>query len=148
MRTLEDPELLAWISQLCPQHQIKRLVACRGMNRYIGPGERLDKGTAPLRRMIRIRRIHEDIDVDPKWEPWERLSLKGLRRQCTPTRVGLTVFASCRTSSEDTSRSIVAPTADAPIPADFRISERDHPTSDEHPSKRARIGEKIHKHSF
>ncbi len=141
VRTLEDPELLAWVSQLCPQHQIKRLVVCRGMNRYIGPGGHLDKGIAPLRRMIRIRRIHEDIDVDTEWEPWERLSQKGLRRQCTPTRVGLTVFASCRTDSEDASRSIVAPTADAPIPADFRISERDHPISDENPSKRARIGE-------
>ena len=141
VKTLEDPELFLWINQLCPQHHIKKIVACRGMNRYIGPGERLEKGIAPLRRMIRIRRIHEDIDVDSEWEPWEKLSLKGLRRKCVPTRVGLTIFASCKTNSAEPSRSIVAPSADAPIPAEFRISERDPPTGEENPTKRARIGE-------
>lgn len=139
---LEDPDLISQVSQLCPQHEIKKLVACRGMNRYIGPGERLEKGIAPLRKMIRIRRIHEDIDIDSEWEPWERLSLRGLRRKCTPTRVGLTVFAACRPGVRDSNRPLIAPSADAPIPTEaFQRSEREHPNREEPRNKKARTEE-------
>ena len=94
---IDSGDLIQAISQLCPEHEIKHVVLCRGTDRYSGPTRSLPPGTAPLRRRVCIRRRHEDIVVDDEWERWERLTFKGLRRKGTPARVSLTAFACAKT---------------------------------------------------
>ena len=43
--------------------------------------------------MACIRRRFEDNFVENDWESWERLSYRKLRRNCTPARCSVTVFA-------------------------------------------------------
>ena len=57
----------------------------------------MNPGSALLRERICIRRKHEDVVVDKEWEPWEKLTFKGLRRKGTPARVSLIVFACAKT---------------------------------------------------
>ena len=90
---IESGELVEMVQKLCPQHEVHHIVLCRGVDRYLGPNKSLPKGVAPLRRMICIRRKFEDIHVDEEWEPWERLTFKGLRRKSVAARVSATIFA-------------------------------------------------------
>eukprot|EP00435_Cladocopium_sp_Y103_P062589 s281_g24.t1 len=105
--------LIHQLQSLCPEHIIKHVVLCRGTDRLVGPNKQLMKGEAPVRRRICIRRKHEDIHVEDEWEPWEHLTLKGLRRKCVPARVSLTVFAQVR--SKPFAESPVAPIHDRPV---------------------------------
>ena len=63
--------LIQQVQSLCPDHDVKHLVLCRGTDRHLGPNKQLLKGEAPGRRMIRIRRKHGDVHVENEWEPWE-----------------------------------------------------------------------------
>jgi len=94
---IDTGEIIHEISMLCPEHEIKHVVLCRGTDRYPGPTRNVPPGSAPLRKRICIRRKHEDVVVDDEWEPWEKLTFKGLRRKGTPARVSLTIFAKAKT---------------------------------------------------
>ena len=111
-RVIDNGEIIEMIQRLCPNHLIQHIVVCRGMDRYIGPCQPTQKGKAPLRRFICIRRRTEEITVDPEWEPWEHLSLAKMRRKCTPARVGLMVFAQAR-------RNEIEDTPIRPVPTDI-----------------------------
>lgn len=88
------------------------------MNRHVGPCKITPKGSAPIRRFVCLTRVTNNLSVDNEWEPWERLSLRALRRACTPSRIGLTIFAAPKNHhgsvpiEADSSR----PSADVPIP--------------------------------
>ena len=112
IQIVETGKLMEVISKLCPQHHVNHLVVCRGTDRYVGPSCRIDKGCAPVRRRICIRRRFEDIQVDDEWEPWERLSYNALRRKGIAARVSVTIFARPRVL---TAESQVQSSADAPI---------------------------------
>ena len=117
---IEEGELVNMVQKLCPKHDIKHLVLCRGTDRYTGPSKRVHKGEAPLRLRSCIRRRFEDIQVDEDWEPWEKLTYKGLRRKGTAARVSLTVFASARIDSPSQNPAALPArpsSADVPIPA-------------------------------
>ena len=92
-RVIESGPLIQVVQKLCPDHTVVHVVLCRGTDRYMGPTKAMTPGSAPLRRRICIRRRHEDLAVDSEWEPWERLSLRALRRQGVAARVSLTVSA-------------------------------------------------------
>ena len=96
---IEDGELVNMVQRLCPKHEVQHLVLCRGTDRYTGPSKRVHQGEAPLRLRTCIRRRFEDIQVDDEWEPWERLTYKGLRRKGTPARVSMSVFARAKIES-------------------------------------------------
>jgi hypothetical protein len=83
--------------------------------------------------MACIRRKVGGIYVDEEWEPWERLTFKGLRRKSTAARIGLTIFAQAKTPDAMPDAS----SADAPIPAG-RVHDLDMP--DDQASKRHRAG--------
>jgi hypothetical protein len=104
--------LLQQVQEMCPQHEIKHLVLCRGTDRHVGPNKTMFPGDAPLRRMICIRRKIGDIHVDNEWEAWERLTYKDLRRKAEAARLSLTMFARPRLTTFPTSE----PSADTPIP--------------------------------
>eukprot|EP00435_Cladocopium_sp_Y103_P040528 s1361_g11.t1 len=95
-KVVESGPLIEQVQSMCPDHVVKHVVLCRGTNRHMGPNKVMDKGIAPFRKMVCIRRKREDIHEEPDWEQWERLSFKGLRRQCVPARVNLTIFAQVR----------------------------------------------------
>ena len=68
-KVIEHGDVIDSIQKLCPQHLIQHIVVCRGMDRYVGPCQPTQKGKAPLRRFICIRRRTEDIVIEPEWEP-------------------------------------------------------------------------------
>ena len=111
LKVIETGQLIDVIQALCPRHCIQHVVLCRGTDRYIGPSKTMHPGQAPLRTRACIRRRFEDIQVDEEWEPWERLSLRGLRRKGIPARVSINVFASIKPMTENAS-------TDAAIPHD------------------------------
>ena len=90
---IETGDLLEAVQTLCPNHIVRHLVMCIGTDRMLGPNKRLSPGEAPFRRMICIRRRFEDHETETEWEPWERLSFRKLRRNCTPARLNVTIFA-------------------------------------------------------
>ena len=95
----EQGDILEAVRTLCPDHVVRHVVVCRGTDRMLGPNNRLIPGEAPWRKMICIRRRFEDVVVEPEWENWERLSYRQLRRQSTPARCNLTIFARPRYNS-------------------------------------------------
>ena len=137
--TIENGEILQQVQHLCPQQEIKHLVVCRGMNRHIGPCKATPRGSAPIRRFVCLTRITNHLHVDQEWEPWERLSMRALRRACTPSRVGLTIFATPKTqrTSVPNSEDLAEPSADVPIPDQTRT------TLVEPPWKKQRMSETI-----
>ena len=121
---IDNGPLLHQVQEMCPQHEIKHLVLCRGTDRYVGPNKTMYPGDAPLRRMICIRRKTEGIYVDEEWEAWERLTYKGLRRKAVAARLSLTMFARPRVTPVPTAE----PSADTVIPA-VRVHELESPES-------------------
>eukprot|EP00435_Cladocopium_sp_Y103_P028567 s529_g7.t1 len=105
---VEQGPLLEQVKEMCPDHDVKHVVLCRGTDRCVGPNKHLQKHEAPLRKRICIRRHHETVEVTDEWEPWERLTQRALRRKSAPARVSLTIFASVK---------VPQTSADAPIPA-------------------------------
>ena len=121
---IEDGELVNMVQRLCPKHEVQHLVLCRGTDRYTGPSKRVHQGEAPLRLRTCIRRRFEDIQVDEEWEPWERLTYKGLRRKGTPARVSMSVFARSKIespSSELMSQPARPSSADVSIPQNHEL---------------------------
>ena len=110
IKIVEKGPLIDQVQSLCPHHKIHHVVLCRGIDRHVGPSCSMPKGQAPVRRMACIRRHHEDVHVEDEWEPWERLTQKGLRRKHIPARVGMVMFAQPRARNEPGTAS-----ADAPI---------------------------------
>ncbi len=112
---VDNGELLRAVQQMCPNQDVKHLVLCRGMNRSLGPCRAIPKGSAPLRRFISLVRKTNTLNIEEEWEPWERLSLRALGRACTPSRIGVTIFAAPK-HSVPTTREQETPSADVPIP--------------------------------
>ena len=107
---IENGPLIDQVKTMCSNHMVKHVVLCRGTDRYVGPNKVMFPGEAPLRRMACIRRKVGGIYVDEEWEPWERLTFKGLRRKSTAARVSLTIFAQAKIPEVRPD----APSADAP----------------------------------
>ena len=132
-RIIDEGPLLQQVQQMCPNHEVKHLVLCRGMNRAVGPCRQCPKGLAPLRRFISLQRGSNELYVDEQWEPWERLSYRALRRKCVASRIGLTIFATSRMMQVPDSEQSSEPSADVPIPV------RDSPLLETPDAKRARF---------
>ena len=112
-----DPgELDELVQKMCPQHNVHHVVLCGGTDRYTGQIQKLFPGSAPLRRRICISRRHEDVVVDEEWEPWEKLTFKGLRRKGVAARVSLMIFASAKHVVGQHSESSEAPETSRQVP--------------------------------
>ena len=93
---VDSGELLEMIHQLCPEHEVRHLVLCRGTDRYVGPNKAILPGIAPVRRRVCLVRKTNALQVDDEWEPWEKLSQRQLRKKGVPARVSMTIFAAVR----------------------------------------------------
>ena len=131
---IDNGPLIQQVQAMCNNQTVKHVVLCRGTDRHVGPNKSMFPGEAPLRRRVCIRRKIEDVQVDTDWEPWEKLTYKGLRRKAIPARVSLTIFAQAKMLPEDSLPS----SADAAIPT---MPERDHvpPLHAEPSAKRVRF---------
>ncbi len=112
IQIIDTGHLFQSVQKLCPNHDIHHLVVSRGTDRLVGPSCQIAKGKAPVRKRGCIRRRFEDIHVEDEWEPWEKLSVKALRRGGVAARVSVTIFASPKLVVGTQS---VQPSADAPI---------------------------------
>ncbi len=112
IQIIDAGPLFHGVQKLCPNHDIHHLVVCRGTDRLVGPSCQIAKGKAPVRKRVCIRRRFEDIHVEDEWEPWEKLSVKALRRGGVAARVSVTIFASPKVVI---GTQPVQPSADAPI---------------------------------
>lgn len=139
-QVVEQGPLMNMVKHLCPNHDVHHFVLCRGIDRYVGPCRAMSPGVAPIRKMISIRRRHEDIHIDQDWENWEKLSHRALRRKCVASRVGMIIFARLKTTEHalpsagipnpiqtETSVSHEAPTSD--VPGAKRVCLRESPES-------------------
>ena len=95
---VQQGEIIDMIKTICPQHDIKHVVLCRGTDRYVGPNVHIPRGFAPLRRQVCIQRKTEVVHAD-EWEPWEHLSNRGLRKKGISARVSMTIFAAAKTTN-------------------------------------------------
>ena len=130
-KVIDTGTLMENTQKLCPSHEIKHIVLCRGMDRYVGPNCNIPRGSAPLRRLISFQRKTNELYVDTEWESWEHLAYRGLRRKCVSSRVGMTIFAIAKMPHTETPGK---PSADVTIPI------RERPGDTECPSqKKARI---------
>ncbi len=129
---VESGTLFNMVQSLCPNHDVAHLVLCRGTDRSVGPNKRMVPGSAPLRRLICIRRRFEDVQVDAEWEPWERLSYNALRRKTHAARVGLTIFARVKLSTPNDAAS------DAQSPVNPTHDRSEAEIGSEPPQKRLR----------
>eukprot|EP00435_Cladocopium_sp_Y103_P014229 s1308_g3.t1 len=93
---MEHGNLIHMVQRMRPNHDVQHVVLCRGTDRCVGPNKSLQRHEDPVRKRVCIRRHHETVEAEEEWEPWERLTQKGLRRKATPARVSLTVFARVR----------------------------------------------------
>ena len=144
-KVIDHGPLLDQVQLMCPQHCIKHLVLCKGIDRKVGPNKVMSKGEAPLRRMIGIHRTTGQIYIEEEWEPWERLTLKGLRRKGEPIRLGMVIFANVKTFSPSSSsaRSEV-PTATDPSATGVPIRVREAEPNAEQPlTKRLRVSTEL-----
>ena len=132
---VEHGDLFNQVQHMCPNHDIQHLVLCRGTDRAVGPNKRLEKGSAPLRKMVCIRRKFEDIHEDEEWEPWEHLTFKGLRRKTVSARLNMTIFASAKYQPVPPPVAETRSSADAPI----RRLSSDTAELDPRPNKIARV---------
>ena len=132
LKVIEQGQLIDVIQALCPQHNIKHIVLCRGTDRYIGPSKTMFPGQAPLRKRACIRRRFEDIHVDDEWEPWAKLSQKGLRRTGVAARVSINIFASVKLPTNDASTDAAIhhdrPDFDVPAAKRSCVREMDGPS--------------------
>lgn len=126
---VDNGTLFNMVQSLCPHHDVSHVVLCRGTDRSVGPNKRMTPGSAPLRKFVCIRRRFEDIHVDTEWEPWERLSYNALRRKTCAARVGLTIFARVKLST------------DASGASDISHDRSEPEIGSEPPQKRVRAGE-------
>ena len=119
---IESGKLVDQVQRMCPQHIVKHVVLCKGMDRRVGPNKTIPKGEAPMRKVIGIHRTTGQLVIDDEWEHWERLTLKGLRRKGEPLRLGMTIFANVRINSD--SSEPVVPTDRSTVSPDVSIRVR------------------------
>ena len=130
---VQQGEIIDMIKTICPQHDIKHVVLCRGTDRYVGPNVHIPRGFAPLRRQVCIQRKTEVVHAD-EWEPWEHLSNRGLRKKGTSARVSMTIFAAAKaTSMPSHDADSVPAVADATNQASFRRPLDSQGVADEGP---------------
>ena len=92
-RPITDLNLVQQINQLVIGKEVKRVIACRGTNRSLGPPNDLAIGEAPFRKGIYSERNEDKVSIDCEWDNWEQMSQRQLTRPVPASRISITVFA-------------------------------------------------------
>ena len=116
-RPITDVTVLQSLRSVISGKEVKRVIACRGTNRSLGPPNDLAIGEAPFRKGIYLERHEDKVSIDSEWDQWEQMSQRQLIRPCPASRISITVFAA-------------NPTAEAAVPADVPQEAKENPSSD------------------
>lgn len=92
-RPITDSRVVQQIQQLVVGKEVKRIIACRGTNRALGPPQDLAIGEAPYRKGVYLERTEDKISIDSDWDNWEQMSQRQLTRPTPASRISITVFA-------------------------------------------------------
>ena len=122
-RPITDAVVVQLIRNLMIGKEVKRVIACRGTNRTLGPPSDLVAGEAPYRKGVYQERHEDRISMDQEWDLWEQMSQRQLTRPSPASRISITVFAA-------------NPKADITIPAEVPEEEVKLP-SDNSPEPRS-----------
>ena len=90
---ITDSQIIQDIQDMFQDKHIKRIIACRGTNRTIGPPKNMSPGEAPFRKCAYLKRGTTQIYTEDQWENWEQLSQRQLVRPSHQCRINITVFA-------------------------------------------------------
>ena len=128
-KIIDQPKFLQMLQFLFPTKEIKKILACKGTERTMGPPNDLNCREAPFRRSIMKLRSNGKVTMDADWERYDVLSNRQTIRKSHPCRVNITVFAANPTSS--------APEKQDPIPtlAELPPSRTDGCESGQMPSE-------------
>ena len=95
---LTDQVIIQQLQEVFPEKHIKRVIACKGSDRTVGPPQGLVRNEAPCRKAIIVSRIDASIRVEQDWEFWQELSNRQLIRPSHAARINVTMFAANRSS--------------------------------------------------
>ena len=90
---ITDRAILDKLQGIMPEHTVVTAVACRGVDRTIGPPNSLRREDAPLRRSLMVLRVNGVIALEDMWEDWSRLPKGQVIRRNHACRLCITVFA-------------------------------------------------------
>ena len=100
-RIIDQPKFQQMVQFLFPSKEIKRIVACKGTERTMGPPSDLNNREAPFRRSIMKLRSNGKVIMDSEWERYDTLSNRQTIRKSHPCRVNITVFAADRPNAPE-----------------------------------------------
>ena len=92
-KVLDQPELLKNAKEIFVDMDIKKILACKGTDRRLGPPLNMHPEEAPYRRSILKVRDTQEIMVERSWEKYDKISNRQLHRPSPPCRVNITMFA-------------------------------------------------------
>ena len=99
-KIIDQPKIQQMLQFVFPTKEIKKIIACKGTERTMGPPNDLNCREAPFRRSIMRLRSNGKVVTDAEWERYENLSNRQIIRKSHPCRVNITVFAAnppCKT---------------------------------------------------
>ena len=108
-KVLDQPDIIKHAKELFPDMGIKKILACKGTDRRLGPPLNMHPEEAPFRRSILKIRDTQEIMVERSWERYDQISKRQLNRSSPPCRVNITMFA-----ANPESTSIRAPCTEGP----------------------------------
>ena len=118
------PEVREKLQRIMPGFELVTAVACRGVDRTLGPPSDLNRERAPFRRSLMILRHEGVIALEDHWEEWSTLPKSQVIRRNHACRLCVTVFG--RPSQIEGSTSLGRESGDSPEEPDNRSDEREH----------------------
>ena len=92
-KVLDQPDILKNAKEIFSDMDIKKILACKGTDRRLGPPLNMLPEEAPFRRSILKVRDTQEIMVERSWEKYDQISKRQLNRSSPPCRVNITMFA-------------------------------------------------------
>eukprot|EP00435_Cladocopium_sp_Y103_P060444 s1568_g22.t1 len=109
-QNIHDGEVLQLVQRMFPDKIVKRIVACKGTERTIGPPSDLSPKEAPFRRAIMRSRVSGRVSCQDAWEQYDLLAKRQVIRKLQPCRVNITVFADNPSVPEESPTNLPAQT--------------------------------------
>ena len=116
---IQEPNILEKLQQMFHDQKIIHVIACRGIDRTLGPPKGMHPEEAPLRKSFILERGTGTIKYEKDWEKWVHLANRQLIRPAHACRINVTMFAKPWPVENDSSQSSqdVNPMPPMPEPA-------------------------------
>lgn len=124
---ISEGPLCDMIRALYPDHDVKVIESCRGINRKRTCPINNQTEECPLRRAFGRRRADLEVFEDSSWENWAQLSRRQQQSACTASKLLVTVFASQKRNNTEPVRSNIEPIRDPELRHDRPSDPMDEP---------------------